>query len=63
MVAEHPPGTVITVPRQFVDYVVTEFGIASLFGKSDRERARELINVAHPDHREDLRLAARRLGI
>ncbi|MGE0601604.1 MAG: acetyl-CoA hydrolase/transferase family protein [Dehalococcoidia bacterium] len=63
VVAEHPPGTVITVPRQFVDYVVTEFGIASLFGRSDRERARELINIAHPDHREDLRQAARRLGI
>lgn len=63
VVAEHPPGTVITVPRQFVDIVVTEFGIARLYGKSDRERARELINVAHPDHREDLRRAARRMGV
>jgi acyl-CoA hydrolase len=57
VVAQHPPGTVVTVPRQFVDYVVTEYGIASLFGKSDRERARELIAVAHPNHREELRRA------
>ena len=63
IVAEHPPGTVITVPRQFVDIVVTEYGIARLYGKSDRERARELINIAHPDHRESLRRAARRMGI
>jgi len=63
VVAEHPPGTVITVPRQFVDYVVTEYGIASLLGKSDRERARELINIAHPDHRDALRSAARRYGL
>jgi 4-hydroxybutyrate CoA-transferase len=57
IVAQHPPGTVVTVPRQFADYVVTEFGVASLFGKSDRQRAEELINIAHPDHRADLRRA------
>lgn len=57
IVAQHPPGTVVTVPRQFADYVVTEFGVASLYGKSDRERARELINIAHPDHRAELRRA------
>ena len=50
-----PEGTVITVPRQFADYVVTEFGIARLFGKSDRERGEELISIAHPDHRAELR--------
>ncbi len=61
IVPEHPPGTVVTVPRQFVDYVVTEFGVAKLFGKSDRERAEELIAIAHPDHREELRRARRRL--
>lgn len=55
IVAHHVPGTVITVPRQFADYVVTEYGIATLFGKTDRERAEELIAVAHPDHRADLR--------
>jgi acyl-CoA hydrolase len=43
-----------------VHYVVTEYGVASLFGKSLRERALELIAVAHPDFREELRAAARR---
>jgi len=43
-----------------VHYVVTEYGIAHLYGKSLRERAQALIAVAHPDFREDLRAAARR---
>jgi len=42
----------------FVDYVVTEQGIATLSGKSLRERIAELISVAHPDFRADLRTAA-----
>jgi 4-hydroxybutyrate CoA-transferase len=40
-----------------IHYVVTEYGIASLYGKSLRERAEALINVAHPDFRDDLRKA------
>jgi acyl-CoA hydrolase len=48
------PGTVATLPRTFVHYVVTEYGIATLKGKSIRERARELIAVAHPDFRSEL---------
>jgi acyl-CoA hydrolase len=48
------PGGVVTVPRTFVDYVVTEQGIATLRGKTIKERARELISVAHPDFRADL---------
>jgi len=55
------PGTVVTVPRMFADIVVTEHGIARLFGKTDRERAEELISVAHPDHRADLRKQAKKL--
>jgi 4-hydroxybutyrate CoA-transferase len=58
IVAQHPPGEIITVPRQYADYVVTEHGIASLFGKTDRERAAELISIAHPDHRAELRRRA-----
>lgn len=54
----HEPGTVVTVPRQFADFVVTEYGIARLFGKSDRERTDELISIAHPDHRAELRRQA-----
>lgn len=50
-------GTFVTVPRSFADYVVTEFGIARLAGKSQRQRAEELIAIAHPDHRGDLRRA------
>ncbi|MGE0569778.1 MAG: acetyl-CoA hydrolase/transferase family protein [Dehalococcoidia bacterium] len=61
IVPGHSPGTVVTVPRQVVDYVVTEWGIARLYEKSDRERARELIAVAHPDHRETLRRDAAKI--
>lgn len=50
-------GTVVTTSAH-VHYVVTEFGVASLFGKSLRQRAHALINVAHPDHREYLEKAA-----
>lgn len=54
-----PPGGVVTVPRTFVDYVVTEYGIATLRGKTIKERARELISVAHPDFRADLEREAK----
>lgn len=55
------PASVFTLPRTFVHYVVTEYGIASLKGKSLRERARELIAIAHPDFRADLTKEARRM--
>ena len=47
-------GAPITTSRNDVDYVVTEYGIASLKGKSLRERARNLIGIAHPDVRAGL---------
>jgi len=53
-----PPGTVVTTPRTFVDYVVTEYGIATLRGKTSRQRAEELCAVAHPDFQADLRKQA-----
>jgi 4-hydroxybutyrate CoA-transferase len=56
-----PPATVFTLPRAFVHYVVTEYGIAKLIGKSLRERARELVAVAHPDFRGELSAEARRM--
>jgi 4-hydroxybutyrate CoA-transferase len=56
-----PEGTIITVPRQFTDYVISEFGIARLYGKSDRERAQELIAIAHPGHRAELQKALERM--
>jgi len=55
------PGTVATLPRTFVHYVVTEYGIATLKGKSIRDRARELIAIAHPDFRAELSAEAKRL--
>lgn len=48
------PGTPVTTSRNDVDYVVTEYGIASLRFKSLRERAQQLINIAHPDFRDEL---------
>lgn len=56
-----PEGTVVTVPRIFVDYVVTENGIASLRGKTVRERIGELIAIAHEDFRAELKTEAKRL--
>ncbi len=61
IVAGHDEGAVITIPRTFADVVITEFGIARLLGKSIRERARELINIAHPDFRPDLQSTAKKL--
>ena len=54
-------GTVVSVPRTLADYIVTEYGIASLRGKPQRERAMELISVAHPDFRADLKKEAEKL--
>lgn len=59
IVPTFPPGQVLTLPRTLVDYVVTEYGIASLAGKSQRERAEALIEIAHPDFRDELRSHAR----
>ena len=42
-----------------VDFVVTEYGVADLWGKNIRERATRLIDIAHPDHRPGLLAAAR----
>ena len=47
-------GSGVVTSRAHVHYVVTEYGIAYLFGKSLRARAYELIQIAHPDHRESL---------
>ncbi|XP_049880868.1 4-hydroxybutyrate coenzyme A transferase-like [Pectinophora gossypiella] len=52
------PGAGVVTTRAHVHYVVTEQGIASLFGKTLRQRAYELIKVAHPKHRETLEKAA-----
>jgi itaconate CoA-transferase len=51
-----------TDPRTDTQYVVTEFGVACMTGKSTAERAEALIAIAHPEFRERLRLGARQLG-
>ncbi len=55
IVPELPPGTPVSVPRFFAQYVVTEFGIADIRYKTRRERGEALINIAHPDLRGELR--------
>jgi 4-hydroxybutyrate CoA-transferase len=52
-------GAAVTTSRNDVHYIVTEYGIANLKGKTLRERARALINIAHPDFREALTEKAR----
>ncbi len=47
-------GAGVVTTRANVHYVVTEYGVANLFGKTLRERKKALINIAHPDHREAL---------
>ncbi len=54
------PGSGVVTTRADVHYVVTEYGIADLYGKSLRERARSLIDIAHPDFRAELEEAASR---
>lgn len=55
------PGSVVTAQRAFVDFVVTEYGIALLRGKSLKQRAAALIDIAHPEFREELRKEAKRI--
>jgi acyl-CoA hydrolase len=53
------PGAGVVTTRGDVHFVVTEFGVAQLYGKSLRQRARALIDIAHPRFRESLERAAR----
>lgn len=57
------PGAAVSLSRNDVDYVVTEYGIASLRGTSVRERVERLVAIAHPDLRESLINEAKALGI
>jgi len=56
-----PQGTVSTISANMADCVVTEYGIARLRGKSIRQRAEELIAIAHPDFRAELKKKAEKL--
>ena len=52
------PGAGVVTTRAHVQYIVTEYGVANLYGQSLRRRAKALIDIAHPDHRESLEKAA-----
>ncbi|HLB65803.1 MAG TPA: acetyl-CoA hydrolase/transferase C-terminal domain-containing protein, partial [Anaerolineales bacterium] len=56
------PGAGVVTSRNHVHYIATEYGVAYLFGKTIRERARALIDIAHPDFRSDLELQALELN-
>ena len=58
-----PEGSGVVTTRADVHYVISEHGVAHLYGKSLRERAKALVAVAHPDFREELLWAARRRRI
>ncbi len=62
IVATLKPGAGVTTTRNDVHYVVTEYGVAYLHGKTIRQRAEALIAIAHPDFRADLRREAKKLG-
>ena len=58
IVADLMPGSMVTTPRHQVDLVITEHGVAELRGRTARERAVALAEIAHPDFRDGLRAAA-----
>ncbi len=55
-----PEGSTVTIQRNLADYIVTEYGVARLKGKSLRQRAEALISIAHPDFRPELENAAKK---
>ena len=48
------PGAGVVTTRAHIHYIVTEYGIANLYGKTIKERVKALVNIAHPDHRESI---------
>ena len=63
IVAELPAGANVGIPRYLADRVVTEYGVASMFGQPERARPEELIAIAHPNHRGELRAQAKHAGL
>ena len=55
-------GAGVVTTRNDVHFVVTEYGVASLYGKTIRQRSKELINIAHPKFRDELMFDAQKLG-
>ncbi len=57
IVAMLKPGAGVVTTRAHAHYIVTEYGVAYLYGKNMKQRAKALIEIAHPNHREDLEIA------
>ena len=57
------PGTHVSTSKNDINYVVTEFGVAQLRGKSAKQRAREMISIAHPNFRAELTEQAKRINL
>ena len=56
-------GSICTIPRQMVDFIVTEYGAVRLGANPTWMRAEKIINIAHPDFRDDLIKAAEKMNI
>ena len=56
-------GAIVTVPRSISHYIITEYGVAMVKGKSTWQRAESLINIAHPDFRDELIAEAKKMKI
>lgn len=63
VVSQLPAGSKVTLGRNDIDYIVTEYGIAHLKGKSMSKRVEAMINIAHPDFRDKLREEAEELKL
>ena len=57
------PGTHVTTSKNDINYVVTEFGVAQLRGKSAKARTQALIGIAHPDFRAELTSSAKKMNL
>lgn len=62
-IVPHLIGGAVTDPRMDVQYIVTEFGVADMKGRSLQERARSLISIAHPKFRDELSGEAKKMGM
>jgi acetyl-CoA hydrolase len=61
IVATLKPGAGVVTGRNHMHYVVTEYGVADVYGKTIRQRVDALVSIAHPDFRADLRKQAKAL--
>ncbi len=62
IVPQLAPGDAVTTPKNTIDKIVTEFGVAEMRGRTIQERTQALIAIAHPNHRDDLARSAQELG-